>query len=65
MEKEIEIFKELLSKNDLSVYAFAKAIKVDVQVVQNWFYRNGIPKKKLVLVADYFSVTVDYLLKGK
>jgi len=65
MEKEIQIFKDLLNEKELSVYAFAKAIEVDVQVVQNWFYRNGIPKKKLVTVANYFGVTVDYLLKGK
>jgi len=64
MEKEIKRLKKLLSEKKLSVYAFSKDIDVDVQVVQNWFYRNGIPKKKLVTVADYFGVTTDYLLKG-
>ena len=62
MEKEIQIFKKLLESKKLSVYAFAKDINVDVQVVQNWIYRNGIPKKKLVQVAEYFGVSVDYLL---
>ena len=65
MEKEIQIFKDLLKEKGLTVSQFSREIKVDVRLVQNWFYRNGIPKKQLVTVANYFGVTVDYLLKGK
>lgn len=54
---------ELMNRNGVSSYRLAKKIGVHVSTVSNW--KNGIAPKvdHLKLVADFFGVTVDELLR--
>jgi len=60
MEKEK--LKTLLQARGISMYQMAKDLDVHPNVVTNWFYRSGIPKKRLKHVSNYFGVSVDYFL---
>lgn len=58
-----EIFEQLLLKNNISSYRVSKDTGIAQSVFSSW--KNGIstPKQdKLKIVADYFNVTVDYLM---
>lgn len=58
-----EIFEELLVKNNVSTYKVSKETGIAQSVFSSW--KNGIstPKQdKLQKIADYFHVTVDYLM---
>lgn len=58
-----EIFEQLLVKNNVSTYKVSKETGIAQSVFSSW--KNGIsnPKQdKLQKIADYFNVTVDYLM---
>lgn len=58
-----EIFEQLLVKNNVSTYKVSKETGIAQSVFSSW--KNGIsnPKQdKLQKIADYFHVTVDYLM---
>ena len=54
---------KLIEKEDISSYKLAKGIGVRITTITNW--KNGTEPsiENLKLVADYFNVTVDELLK--
>lgn len=55
--------EELLKKNDTTAYKMAKATGISTGLISQWKKRSQQPSgKKLALVADYFGVSVDYLL---
>ena len=60
------IFEELLQKHGVSTYKVSKATGIAQSVFSSW--KNGISttkQDKMQKIADYFSVTVDYLVNGK
>lgn len=61
-----EIFEQLLSKHHVTPYKVAKATGVTTTTLTNWKQGKYTPKQdKLQKIADYFGVTLDYLMTGK
>lgn len=61
-----EIFEELRQKSGVSVYKVAKAIGESTAMFSNWKAGRYTPKAdKLQKVADYFGVSLEYLMTGE
>lgn len=61
-----EIFEQLLQKFNVSTYQVSKATGISQSTLSNWkSRRNLISGKNAQLIADYFGVSVDYLMTGK
>lgn len=63
MIKFKERLKELRLEKELSQDELAKALKINQRSISNW--ETGVRQpdyETLVLIAEYFSVTTDYLL---
>lgn len=59
----IKNIRELCEKNGVSIWAVERATGIGNGVIARW--ENSSPRvENLKLVADYFGVTVDDLLKG-
>jgi len=58
-----EIFEQLLQTNKVSAYKLAKDTGISQTTLSNWKSGRSIPKQdKLEKIADYFGVTIDYLM---
>lgn len=58
-----EIFEHLLQKNGISSYKLSKDTGISQTTLSNWKSGRSVPKQdKLQKIADYFGVTVDYLM---
>lgn len=58
-------FEELLVKSNKTAYQVSKDTGISTSTLSNWKHGNYTPKvDKLKILADYFGVTVDYLLKS-
>lgn len=60
------IFEQLLQKHGVSTYKVSKDTGIAQSVFSSW--KNGIstPKQdKMQILADYFNVSIDYLMTGK
>lgn len=61
-----EIFEQLLQKYGVTSYKVAKEAGVTQTALSNWKTGRSTPTvKTLQKIADYFGVTVDYLMTGK
>ena len=61
-----EIFEQLLLKFGATAYQVAKATGISTATLTNWKKGRYTPKQdKLQKIADYFGVTVEYLMTGK
>lgn len=61
-----EIFEQLLQKYGVTSYKIAKEAGVTQTALSNWKTGRSTPTAKtLQKIADYFGVTVDYLMTGK
>lgn len=61
-----EIFEQLLRKFGVSAYQVSKETGIAQSTFSNWkSRRNILSPEKLQKIADYFHVTVDYLISGK
>lgn len=61
-----EIFEELCKKNNVTPYRVAKETKIATSTLSDWKSGKSTPKQdKLKLIADFFNVSVDYLMTGK
>ena len=61
-----EIFELLLAKHGVTPYRVAKETGIATATLSDWKKGRSIPKQdKLKKIADYFGVTVDYLMTGK
>lgn len=61
-----EIFEQLLQKHGLTAYRVAKEAGVTQTALSNWKSGRSTPTTKtLQKIADYFGVTIDYLMTGK
>ena len=58
------LFDELLRKNNVSIYAVAKATGLSTATLYSWRSGEYQPKlDKLQKIADYFGVDVTYFLE--
>lgn len=58
-----EIFEKLLEERGITAYKVAKATGISTGSLTDWKKGRSAPKAdKLQKIADYFGVTVDYLL---
>lgn len=61
-----DIFEQLVAKNGISVYRVSKDTGIATATFSDWKNGRSAPKAdKLQIIADYFGVTVDYLLTGE
>lgn len=61
-----EIFVKLLDKYGVTAYKVSKATGIGGSTFTDWKNGRSTPKQdKLQKIADYFGVTVDYLVTGK
>ena len=57
------IFEQLLQERNVSAYAVAKATGISQSTLADWRKGRCIPKAdKLIKIANYFGVSVPYLL---
>lgn len=60
-----EVFEQLLQKYGVTPYRVAKEAGVTQTALSNWKSgRNTPTTKTLQKIADYFGVTIDYLMTG-
>ena len=60
-----EIFQKLLDKHGITAYKVAKDTGITTATLTNWKKGRYVPKQdKLQKIADYFGVTVEYLMTG-
>lgn len=61
-----EVFEQLLQKFGVTAYQVSKATGIAQSTFSSWkSRRNLISGDKAKKIADYFGVTVDYLMTGK
>ena len=60
------IFEELCAKRGVTPYRVCKETGITTATISNWKAGRYIPKSdKMKKIADYFGVTIDYLMSGK
>ena len=60
-----EIFEKLLKANGVTAYRVAKETGITTATLTSWKQGKYTPKQeKLQLIANYFNVSVEYLLTG-
>ena len=60
------VFEMLCEINGVTPYKVGKATKIATSTLSDWKNGKSNPKQdKLKLIADYFNVSVDYLMTGK
>lgn len=60
-----EIYEELLKAKNISSYQVSKATGISQQTLSNWKLGRSIPKHdKLIKIADYLGVNIDFLISG-
>lgn len=61
-----KIFEQLLNEQNLTAYKVSKETGVTQTALSNWKTGKSTPNTKtLQKLADYFGVTVDYLINGE
>lgn len=61
-----DIFEQLLQKYNVTPYKVAKEAGVTQTALSNWKSGKSTPTTKtLQKIADYFNVTIDYLMTGE
>lgn len=61
-----EIFEKLCEKMGVTAYRVCKATGITTATISNWKAGRYTPKQeKMQKIAEYFGVTVDYLMTGK
>ena len=61
-----EVFEQLLQKFGVTTYQVSKATGIGQSTFSSWkARRNLISGDKAKKIADYFNVSVDYLMTGK
>lgn len=61
-----EIFEKLCLRNNVTAYKVGKETRIATSTLSDWKNGKSTPKQnKLQKIADYFGVSVDYLMTGK
>ncbi|MDE7398580.1 MAG: helix-turn-helix domain-containing protein [Oscillospiraceae bacterium] len=57
-----ENIERLFLQRGMSLYQFAKEVEIPQTTVRSWKRGLGVPSVKfLIVIADYFDVSLDYL----
>lgn len=60
-----DLFEKLLKERNVTAYQVSKATGISTGSLSDWKNGRSSPKTdKLQKIADYFGVTVDYLITG-
>ena len=60
-----EVFLELLEKHGLTVAEVSRATGINQSTFSNWKKRNNkLSAKNAEIIANFFNVSVDYLMTG-
>lgn len=60
------VFEELCEKRGVTAYKVGKATGISTAALSNWKAgRSELKQDKLKKIADYFGVSVDYLMTGE
>ncbi len=63
MQQFSEILKQLRKRNNISQYALAKQMDLTRATINAWEMGINYPNaQSLIILSDFFNVTVDYLL---
>lgn len=69
MAKEVkfkEVFKKELKKRKITRQMFADELHYGIEQVNNWARGKSVPKTyDLVILADYFDMSLDMLVTGE
>ena len=61
-----EVFEQLLQKHGVTAYRVSKEANVTQTALSNWKSGRSTPSTKtLQKIADYFGVSIEYLMTGK
>lgn len=61
-----EIFEQLCKEKGVTAYRVCKETGITTATISNWKAGRYTPKQeKMQKIADYFGVSVDYLMTGK
>ena len=61
-----EIYESLVQKHNVSTYKVSKETGIATSTFSDWKNGKSVPKQdKLQKIADYFGVTLEYLMSGK
>lgn len=61
-----EIFEQLLQKYGISAYKVSKDTGITQSTLSDWKRGRSTPKSEnMKKIADYFGVSIDYLMTGK
>lgn len=61
-----EIFELLCNKNNVTPYRVCKETGLTTATISNWKAGRYVPKQdKLQKIADYFNVSLEYLMTGE
>ena len=61
-----EIFEQLLCKFGITAYKFCKDTGIAQSTISTWKNKGNLTSgKNAQVIADYFGVSVDYLMTGK
>ena len=62
---DYKIFEDLLKSNKTTVYRVSKSTGISASTFTDWKNGRSAPKMdKIKLIADYFGVSLDYMLSG-
>ena len=65
-QKMYEIFEQLLQKYGISAYKVSKDTGITQSTLSDWKRGRSTPKSEnMKKIADYFGVSIDYLMTGK
>lgn len=65
-QRMYEIFEQLLQQYGVSAYKVAKATGVTQSTLSDWKRGRSTPKSEnMKKIADYFGISIDYLMTGK
>ena len=66
MNNTLERIENLINRRGITAYTLCKSIGIANSTYNTWKQKDRVPKSdKLQLIADYFNVSVDYLLTGE
>jgi len=61
-----QVLDELMTKNDISAYKISKDTGISDRLIGYWRKGEKLPgAENLLIIANYFGISVDYLLTGE
>lgn len=61
-----EVFAQLLAKHNVTPYKVSKATGISTVTLSDWKNGRSVPKQdKIKKIADYFGVSMEFLMTGK